>query len=155
MSDKKTILMVDDDPDFVDFTKSYLEANDYDVQVAYDGEEGLKKLKELRPNLILLDVMMETRTEGFKIAREMHNMEEMKKVPVIMMTGIRNDMNLPFGFEPDSDWLPVTEYLEKPVDPAQLVNMVHRLLEEPDQGEGEAVEDGESQEVEEGEEEES
>jgi CheY-like chemotaxis protein len=128
-----TILMIDDDPDFVDFTTSYLEANGYKVETAFEGEEGLKKAGEVKPNLILLDVMMETRTEGFKVARELSENEQLRDIPIIMMTGIKTDMNLPFGFEPDDDWLPVTEYMEKPIDPAKLVNTISRMLDKADE----------------------
>jgi len=71
-----------------------------------------------------LDVMMTTKHEGFDTAREMHEDENIKDTPIIIMTGIRREMNLPFGFEPDETWLPVKQVLEKPVKPEVLLKAV-------------------------------
>src|SRR6056297_135674 len=98
------ILMIDDDPEFVDAISNVLDAKGYDIASASSGEKGLEKAKEMLPDLILLDVMMATKTEGFDIARKMHEDDNLKDCPIIMITGVRKDMNLPFGFEPDEDW---------------------------------------------------
>jgi two-component system, OmpR family, alkaline phosphatase synthesis response regulator PhoP len=121
---KKKILMIDDDPEFVDAISNVLDAKGYDVKSAPNGVKGLELAKEIGPDLILLDVMMTTKTEGFDVAREISESDELKGCPVIMITGVRNDMNLPFGFEPDSDWLPVREVLEKPIKPDVLLKAV-------------------------------
>lgn len=128
MCAKAKILLVDDDVDFVESTKDLLEAHNYEVDFAYDGKTGVKKAKENKPGLMVLDVMMTTKTEGFEVAREIAGDDELKSMPVIMMTGIRKDMNLNYGFEPDEDWLPVTEFLEKPVEPAKFIATVEKLL---------------------------
>jgi len=128
MSDKKLILVVDDDIDFVESTKMMLEAHGFEVACAYDGAEGLKKAKQNKPDLLLLDVMMASDTEGFEVARQIPATPELKDVPVIMMTGIRREKNLNYGFEPDDSWLPVKEVLEKPVPPARLIAAVKSAL---------------------------
>ena len=124
----KTILMIDDDADFRESIANLLEAKGYDVDAAADGKEGLEKAKANKPDLILLDVMMTTKSEGFDVARELHNLEALKDTPVIMITGVRREMNLPFGFEPDEDWLPVKELLEKPIKPEVLLNAVEKYI---------------------------
>ncbi len=124
----KTILMIDDDPEFVDATSNLLDAKGYDVISAPNGKEGLEKAKKNKPNLILLDVMMTTKSEGFDVAREMHKIDSLKKTPVIMITGVRKEMNLPFGFEPDDTWLPVQQVLEKPVKPDVLLDAVSKAI---------------------------
>jgi CheY-like chemotaxis protein len=76
------------------------------------------------PDIILLDVMMTHKTEGFDITRNLKATQETKDIPVVMITGIRKEMNLPFGFEPDEDWLPVKVLLEKPIKPELLLKAV-------------------------------
>jgi CheY-like chemotaxis protein len=120
----RKILIIDDDADFVEAISTLLDAKGYEVSSASDGEEGFKKAKASVPNLILLDVMMATKTQGFDIAVNLKKEAKTKDVPVVMITGIKRDMNLPFGFEPDEDWLPVKAVLEKPVKPEVLLKAV-------------------------------
>lgn len=120
----KKVLMIDDDPEFVEAITNLLDAKGYEVHTASNGEEGVAKAKAEDPDLILLDVMMTTKNEGFNVARELHEDDKLKETPVIIMTGIRREMNLPFGFEPDEAWLPVKKVLEKPVKPEVLLSAV-------------------------------
>ena len=128
MSEQTKILLVDDDTDFVESTSALLEAHNYSVVSAYDGKTGFQKAEDESPDLLLLDVMMSTKTEGFDVARKIAQDENLKNMPVILLTGIRNDMNLPYGFEPDEEWLPVYKVMEKPVQPDQLINTIEELL---------------------------
>jgi two-component system, OmpR family, alkaline phosphatase synthesis response regulator PhoP len=124
----KKVLVIDDDPDFVESIKQVLEARGYDVDWSPDGTSGLKKAKEIVPNLIILDVMMTRNTEGFETSRELPKDDVLKNIPVIMITGIREKMNLAFGFEPDSTWLPVKAVLEKTIKPDQLLAKVEEFI---------------------------
>jgi len=117
----KKVLMIDDDPEFVEAISNLLDAKGYDVHTASNGKEGVEKAKAQNPDIILLDVMMTTKNEGFNVARELHDDQTLKDIPIIVMTGIRREMNLPFGFEPDETWLPVKKVLEKPVKPQVLL----------------------------------
>jgi CheY-like chemotaxis protein len=118
------VLIIDDDPDFVDAILNVLDAKGYEVDSAPNGKIGLAKAKERKPDLILLDVMMTTKSEGFDVAREINKDEQLKGIPVILVTGVRKEMSLPFGFEPDEDWLPVKGVLEKPVKPEVLLKTI-------------------------------
>ena len=118
------VLMIDDDPEFVDAISNLLDAKGYSVFTASNGQEGVEKAKAENPDIILLDVMMTTKDEGFDVARELHEDETLKETPIIIMTGIRREMNLPFGFEPDETWLPVKKVLEKPVKPEVLLSAI-------------------------------
>jgi CheY-like chemotaxis protein len=122
------ILMVDDDADFVEATSTLLRAKKYTVVSAPNGEEGYKKAKSEKPDLMLLDVMMTHDSEGFEIARRLKEDPATKTIPVIMITGIRKAKGLPFGFEPDADWLPVKAVLEKPVKPDELLKKIEEVL---------------------------
>ena len=120
----KKVLVIDDDSDFVESIVNLLEARGYAVASASNGKEGVQTAKTENPDVILLDVMMTTKDEGFNVARELHGIEALKNTPVIMVTGVRKEMNLPFGFEPDETWLPVKQILEKPIKPEVLLNAV-------------------------------
>jgi CheY-like chemotaxis protein len=123
-----TILVVDDDAGLRESMAEVLTAHGYSVVQAVNGEEGYLKAKEVKPDLILLDVMMSHNREGFDIAKRLKGDEDTRGLPVIMITGIRKAMRLPFGYEPDDDWLPVKAVLEKPVQPEQLLKHVHEAI---------------------------
>jgi two-component system alkaline phosphatase synthesis response regulator PhoP len=120
----KKVLMIDDDPEFVDAISNLLDAKGYEVHTASNGKDGVAKAKAENPDIILLDVMMTTKNEGFNVARELHDDKKLATTPIIIMTGIRREMNLPFGFEPDDTWLPVKTVLEKPVKPEVLLSAI-------------------------------
>jgi two-component system alkaline phosphatase synthesis response regulator PhoP len=118
------VLMIDDDPEFVDAISNLLDAKGYEVHTASNGADGVEEAVTENPDVILLDVMMATKHEGFDVARKLHDDEKAKEIPIILMTGIRREMNLPFGFEPDNTWLPVKQVLEKPVKPEVLLKAI-------------------------------
>ena len=124
----KKVLIVDDDIDLVEAMSTLLEAKGYTVLKASDGTEGVDLAKKELPDLILLDVMMAHKSEGFDVARALKEDKNTNTIPVVMITGIRKDMNLPFGFEPDSDWLPVKAVLEKPIKPEVLLKTVEESI---------------------------
>jgi DNA-binding response OmpR family regulator len=125
---RKTVLVVDDDRDFVQSNRDLLEAEGYRVLAAYDGQSGLETAMKEKPDLMILDVMMATKTEGFEISRKIPENPELKNMKVLMVTGIRKDMNLPFGFENDETWLPVDKVLEKPIAPSHLLEEIKSRL---------------------------
>jgi CheY-like chemotaxis protein len=132
--DKPKILIIDDDLDAVELIRITLEANNYDVFSAGNGTEGLKLVKEIRPDLIILDVMMDTATEGFQVSYQLRSKDpkseyrEFSHTPIIMMTGISQKMHMKFSPEQDGDYLPVDEFLEKPVRVDPLLEKIKKLL---------------------------
>ncbi|MGB9521628.1 MAG: response regulator transcription factor [Anaerolineales bacterium] len=131
---KKQILIIDDDPDQRLTVRLPLEAAGYQVAEAKSSEEGLAMVKKVKPDLIVLDVMMDTTTAGFQVALEVHSPDpnseykEFRHTPIIMLTAIHS--TTPLRFAPDSDYLPVEVFLEKPIDPEVLVSKVKELLAE-------------------------
>lgn len=125
----KKVLIIDDDPEFVEATTNLLDAKGYKVVSASNSVEGIEKAKADPPNIILLDVMMTTKSEGFDAARNMAKDDNLKNIPVVLITGVRREMNLPFGFEPDETWLPVKEVLEKPVLPDKLLKTISDYIQ--------------------------
>ncbi|MGA2973892.1 MAG: response regulator [Spirochaetia bacterium] len=126
MSLPKMVLLVDDDADFVEMHRVLLEQNGYTVRVAYSGRQCLEAVAASRPDLIILDMMMESQADGFDVSRELRNSEHTKTIPLVMITSM-NDA-IPFRIEPDRTWLPVDALLEKPVDPHLLLDVVGRAL---------------------------
>jgi len=125
---KEKVLIVDDEVDFVEINKAALENKGYQVISAYNGEEGVKKALEEKPDIVILDVMMTTKTEGFDVARELRKHKEMQDTPIIMLTAIRERMDIKWKIQPDEEWLPVTEFLEKPIPPEKLIEKVEEML---------------------------
>ncbi len=123
-----SILIVDNDVDLVESLSDVLQEKGYTVAAAYDGEAGLAQARSAKPDLILLDVMMARDNEGFEVAKRLHEDPVTGHIPVILITGIRKAKQLPFGFEPDADWLPVKAVLEKPVAPELLLQHVAAAL---------------------------
>lgn len=128
MTVKRRILVVDDDVDFVAANKALLEASNYEVMTAQDGNEAVSLALAQKPDLILLDVMMKTDTEGFEVSRKIKEIPDIQHIPVILLTGIRRAMNLPFKFEPDEEWLPVARIVEKPVVPEKMLAIIKEAL---------------------------
>jgi CheY-like chemotaxis protein len=126
MAAKKNILIVDDDADFVEMNKFLLEKNGYEVTIANNGQECLDKIRFKKPDLIILDVMMSTSDEGFGVSRDLRNSEQTKNIPILMVTSINH--TVPFNFEPDETWLPVDDFIEKPVELEQLLDKVRKML---------------------------
>ena len=122
------VLIVDDDSDFVEAISTLLEAKGYEVVSAAEGKTGFFQAKQQLPGLIILDVMMATKSEGFDVAKQLKNEPITKDIPVVLITGIKRDMNLPFGFEPDDNWLPVKAVLEKPIKPDLLLKTVEEYI---------------------------
>jgi len=125
----KKVLIIDDDVEYVDAIVNLLDAKGYQVTSTHNGKDGIAAAQADAPDIILLDVMMTTNSEGFDVARALHADEGLRETPVIMITGVRKEMNLPFGFEPDGDWLPVKAVLEKPVKPELLLKTIAEKLD--------------------------
>ena len=130
----KRILLIDDDPDLRLAIRMPLEAEGYAVSEAETIPAAKAAIPEVKPDLIVMDVMMETATAGFQLALDVHNsgsgseFKEFRGTPIIMLTAIHT--TTPLRFAPDEDYLPVQVFLEKPVEPKVLLAKVRELLGE-------------------------
>jgi len=122
------ILIIDDDIDLVEAMRLTLENEGYEVVDAQDGKKGLEKIAREKPDLILLDVMMETQDEGFHIAYQIRNNPQMSDLPIIMLTAVGQETGFSFDKDKDEDFLPVNEFLEKPVNPDFLIEKIRSAL---------------------------
>ena len=126
---KGVILIVDDDKDIIASLKIVLEAKGFETRSAGTEREALEKLKEVLPDLIILDVMLEGMSDGFNIARQLKSQDAYKKIPIIIITALGKKTG--FHFDPHIDktkWLPIDTYFDKPVDPGVLVAEIEKLL---------------------------
>jgi len=126
---KRKILIVDDDPDILAAIGAVLEARNYEIATARDGEEGLARLKKEKPDLMILDLLM-PRKDGFAVCKELKDPRWAKysDMPILILTSVREEVSrrryeLETGLSLDVD-----DYVEKPIDPFMLVERVENLL---------------------------
>ena len=122
MSDKKFILVVDDDPDLVETVAMMLESKGCEVGMAYDGIEAEESIKERRPDLIILDIMM-PRKDGYEVCQELRAHPDWKNIKIIMLTAKGRDVEREKGLALGAD-----DYVIKPFATQELVNKVKTLL---------------------------
>lgn len=120
---KKKILIVDDETDMVEMIKMRLEAADYQIAAAYDGQEALDKVKSDRPDLIILDLML-PKIDGYKVCRMLKFDEKYKNIPIVMFTARAQENDRKLGQEVGAD-----AYITKPFEPAVLMGKIKDLLE--------------------------
>jgi two-component system, OmpR family, alkaline phosphatase synthesis response regulator PhoP len=130
MSEKKKVLIIDDDPDYVAAIAALLEGAGYQVSRAGNGADGLDLAKTERPDLILLDVMMTERTEGFFVLQSMRRVPALADVPIVIVSSVYSEFPH-FRVNPKAGWLPADQFLAKPVDPETLLSEVERLISTP------------------------
>ena len=128
MPEVAKILLVDDDPDFVEATRIVLESAPYEVTVAYNGEEALQKVGEVNPDLIILDIIMPEQ-DGFKTCEALKSDPELSKIPVIMLTSLSQRMGETAFSVTDGMMLEAEDYVDKPVTPDELLKRVEKFLE--------------------------
>jgi CheY-like chemotaxis protein len=124
----KRILIVDDDADFREATGLILAGAGYEVSHAANGREARQKLGKETIDLVLLDVMMDTETEGFHLAYEIRKDKKLKDIPIIILTCIEERTGEVIEFSKSDDYLPVDAFLQKPVDADELKSRIAELL---------------------------
>jgi CheY-like chemotaxis protein len=128
MADAK-ILVADDDQDIRDSLQNILESRQYTVVTAADKTESMEKIKAEKPDLVILDVMMDTWQDGFEIARELKKDAQFEDMPILMLTGVKDKTGIDFkSTAGDPTWCPVDGFLDKPVEPDTLLAEVEKLL---------------------------
>ena len=123
----RKILIVDDDSDFVDAVTTILKSKKFDVVAAYDGKEGIEKVKTERPNLVVLDVMMPEK-DGYTVCKELKSDSNWSHIPILLLTAVASHVpttrfTQQMGMETEAD-----DYIDKPVEPDVLVKRIETLL---------------------------
>jgi len=129
MTNPKKIIIIDDDPDYVDSIKTILEKADYSVQVAYNPKEGYQLLLSQPFDLLVLDIMMGRGAEGVAVARKIRKEPKLSDLPILIITGIREQLAFLFPGQPvHPHFVEFDELVEKPIEPKLLLEKVSNLL---------------------------
>jgi len=122
------ILIVDDDPDVVFAMKTFLEGEGFQVLVAKSALEGVQRVQLDRPDLILLDLMMEKYDSGFTLAKTVKGDPATRDIPIIMVTAVRDVTGFAFDQERDGHWMKTSAFMEKPYQPEAVLKKIRELL---------------------------
>ena len=127
MTEKKRILVVDDEPDFCSIVQANLEKEGFEVDVAYDGVEGLEKVKANPPDAIVLDVIMPEK-DGYEVCAELKADERYADIPVLMLTAVASRVSSTHYSHREGMSMEAEDYLPKPASAQQILESVKRLL---------------------------
>ena len=127
MEKQGKILLIDDDPDFVEATKIVLESRPYEVITALDGDKGLEKARAEKPDVIILDIIMPTK-DGFAVCEQLKKEPDLASIPVLMLTSFSERVGETSLSIAQGLTLEAEDYVDKPVAPEELLNRVGRLL---------------------------
>lgn len=129
MTERKRLMIIDDDPDFVAGMRAVLDAAGYETEVAYNPKDGFAALKARTHDLLLLDIMMGRGAEGVMMARKIRKEPSLQDLPILIITGIREQIAFMFpGQAVHPNFVPLNELIEKPVEPDLLLERVAALL---------------------------
>ena len=128
MSERKKILIIDDDKDYGEALRIVLESNGYAVDHLLNIDDGRKAVEKKIPNLIILDVMMDKHTDGFDFCYTLKHDEECKKIPILILTAVTEKTGFKFSPETDGEYLQADDYVAKPIPVAELLARINKLI---------------------------
>jgi len=126
--DKKKILIIDDNEDYLFTMETFLTRNGFNVVTASDGEKGLDLVLKELPDLILLDVMMETLYSGFEVNRRLRYEPAVQNIPIIGISGMKDELGVQFDLNRDAEYFSPDAFFDKPVDKNALLKTINDLL---------------------------
>jgi two-component system alkaline phosphatase synthesis response regulator PhoP len=127
VSEKKTILVVDDEPDFCSIVQGQLEKEGFEVEIAYNGIEGLEKVRANPPDAIVLDVMM-PEMDGYEVCRKLKADEKYEDIPIILLTAVASHVTSTRYSHRDGMSTEADDYIAKPASAEEIMESVKRLL---------------------------
>jgi two-component system alkaline phosphatase synthesis response regulator PhoP len=128
MSEKKRILIIDDDKDYGEALRIVLENNGYAVDHALNIHDGRNALEANRPDMIILDVMMDKHTDGFDFCYSLKHDDACRKIPILMVTAVTEKTGFKFSPETDGEYLEADDYVAKPIPVSELLSRVKKLV---------------------------
>ena len=129
MAQKRKILIIDDNIDFVKMNAVALEAAGYEVEAAYNSDEGFTKVEYGQPDAIVLDLMLERHDSGFTLAKKLKTHPIFRTIPILMLTAVGEATGFRFSMEKDGYWMKTDDFADKPLEPDELVDRIERLIE--------------------------
>lgn len=130
MGEKQKILIIDDNIHFVKMNSAVLEAGGYEVEAAFNAEEGYTKVEYGQPDAIVLDLMMERHDSGFTLAKKLKTHPVYKKIPILMLTAVGEATGFKFSMETDGYWMKTDDFADKPIEPDLLLEKVAKLIQD-------------------------
>jgi DNA-binding response OmpR family regulator len=125
---KGRVLIIDDDKDYGESLRIVLESYGFNVEQSFNIREGKESIIREKPNLIILDVMMERMTDGFDFSRELKANPDFSSIPILMLTAITDKTGIKYSLEEDSEYLPADDYATKPISFSDLITKIEKLL---------------------------
>ncbi len=129
MGNSLKVVMVDDNTDYLFTMQTFLQRNGFDVYTAEDGQKGLDLIRKEIPDIILLDVMMESLFSGFELCKKLRTEDELKHIPIIGISGMGDELGLNFKQWPDFEYFSPEAFLDKPVDKQRLLELIPQTIE--------------------------
>ena len=128
MGEKKKIVIIDDNTDYLFTMSTFLDRNGFQTFTAEDGQQGVALIEKEHPDLVLLDVMMETLYSGFEVCRKMRTEPNLKEIPIIGISGMGDELGVKFDKDRDGEYFSPDHFFEKPVDREKLLAKIAELL---------------------------
>jgi len=128
MDRKNKVVLIDDNKDYLFTMETFLTKNGFEVSTAEDGQSGVKLVENEKPDIVLLDVMMESLFSGFEVCRKLRQNSDLKSIPIIGISGMADEINVKFDKKKDFDYFSPEEFLEKPVDKELLLETINKLI---------------------------
>ncbi len=128
MAKSLKIVMVDDNTDFLFTMETFLERNGFEVLTADDGQKGIELIRKEQPDLIMLDIMMETLFSGFEVCKQVRSDSDLKYIPIIGISGMGEELDIDYRQWPDYDYFRPDAFLDKPVDKQHLLQMIPEVI---------------------------
>lgn len=129
MGENLKIVMIDDNADFLFTMETFLQRNGFEVQTADDGKKGMDLIKKERPDVILLDIMMETLFSGFEVCKQVRSDEDLRDIPIIGISAMGDELDINYSQWPDYEYFRPDSFLEKPVDKQRLLQLIPEVIQ--------------------------
>ena len=129
MGENLKIVMIDDNMDFLFTMETFLQRNGFEVQTADDGQKGIDLIKKEHPDVILLDIMMETLFSGFEVCKQVRADEDLRYIPIIGISAMGDELDINYSQWPDYDYFRPDTFMEKPVDKQRLLQLIPEVIQ--------------------------
>ena len=129
MAKNLKIVMVDDNTDFLFTMETFLQRNGFEVHTAEDGQKGIDLIKKERPDLILLDIMMETLFSGFEVCKQVRSDEDLRDIPIIGISAMGDELEINYRQWPDFEYFSPDAFMDKPVDKQRLLQLIPEVIQ--------------------------
>jgi len=123
------IVLVDDNTDYLFTMETFLQRNGFDVYTADDGQKGLELIRKEKPDIVLLDVMMESLFSGFELCKKLRTEDELMHIPIVGISGMADELGVDYKQFPDFEYFSPDAFLDKPVDKQRLLELIPETIE--------------------------